>query len=62
LRPTGIGSPARLPLPEGAKGMPGIIVPRKTVGEVLRLIEDGGGEVLVELSQGKIRSRWRAWY
>jgi DNA polymerase-3 subunit beta len=44
-----------LPLPEGAGGMPGIIVPRKTVGEVLRLIEDGSGEVLVELSQGKIR-------
>src|SRR6266550_1332373 len=44
-----------LPLPEGAAGMPGIIVPRKTVGEVQRLIEDGGGEVLVELSQGKIR-------
>jgi DNA polymerase-3 subunit beta len=43
-----------LPLPEGAAGMPGIIVPRKTVGEVLRLVEDGG-EVLVELSQGKIR-------
>ena len=44
-----------LPLPEGAGGMPGIIVPRKTVGEVQRLIEDGGGEVTVELSQGKIR-------
>jgi DNA polymerase-3 subunit beta len=43
-----------LPLPEGAAGMPGIIVPRKTVGEVLRLVEDGG-EVLIELSQGKIR-------
>src|SRR5580693_7439065 len=28
-----------LPLPEGAAGMPGIIVPRKTVGEVQRLIE-----------------------
>src|SRR5438132_5239866 len=42
-----------LALPEGANGMPGIIVPRKTVGEVLRLIEDGSGEVLVELSQGK---------
>jgi DNA polymerase III subunit beta len=44
-----------LALPEGANGMPGIIVPRKTVGEVQRLIEDGSGEVLVELSQGKIR-------
>ncbi len=44
-----------LPLPEGAAGMPGIIVPRKTVGEVQRLIEDPTGEVSIELSQGKIR-------
>src|SRR5215216_7026582 len=28
-----------LPAPEGAVGMPGIIVPRKTVGELQRLIE-----------------------
>jgi DNA polymerase III subunit beta len=44
-----------LPLPEGAAGMPGIIVPRKTVGEVQRLIETGEGEVAIELSTGKIR-------
>src|ERR1700690_3216416 len=44
-----------LPLPEGASGMPGIIVPRKTVGEVQRLIGGNSGGVLVELSQGKIR-------
>jgi DNA polymerase III subunit beta len=44
-----------LMLPSGAAGMPGIIVPRKTVGEVQRLIEDTGSEVAVELSQGKIR-------
>jgi DNA polymerase III subunit beta len=44
-----------LPLPTGAEGMPGIIVPRKTVGEVLRLIEDNEAEITVELSQGKIR-------
>jgi DNA polymerase-3 subunit beta len=44
-----------LALPEGANGMPGIIVPRKTVSEVLRLIEDAEGEVTIELSQGKIR-------
>src|SRR5919106_2322840 len=44
-----------LPLPKGADGMPGIIVPRKTVGEVQRLIEDAQAEVAVELSQGKIR-------
>ncbi len=44
-----------LPLPEGAAGMPGIIVPRKTVGEVQRLIEDNEAEVTIELSPGKIR-------
>jgi DNA polymerase-3 subunit beta len=44
-----------LPLPAGAAGMPGIIVPRKTVGEVQRLIETGEGEVAIELSSGKIR-------
>jgi len=44
-----------LPLPEGASGMPGIIVPRKTVAEVQRLIETGEGEVGIELSAGKIR-------
>ena len=44
-----------LALPAGAAGMPGIIVPRKTVGEVQRLIEDAGSEVAIELSAGKIR-------
>jgi DNA polymerase III subunit beta len=44
-----------LALPQGAAGMPGIIVPRKTVGEVQRLIETGEGEVAIELSAGKIR-------
>jgi DNA polymerase III subunit beta len=44
-----------LELPNGAAGMPGIIIPRKTVGEVQRLIEDGESEVLIELSPGKIR-------
>src|SRR5712675_3744122 len=44
-----------LPLPAGADGMPGIIVPRKTVAEVQRLIETGEGEIAIELSAGKIR-------
>jgi DNA polymerase III subunit beta len=44
-----------LPLPKGAAGMPGIIVPRKTVGEVQRLIEDTDAEMTIELSQAKIR-------
>jgi len=44
-----------LPAPEGAVGMPGIIVPRKTVGEVQRLIEAAEAEIVVELSASKIR-------
>jgi len=47
-----------LAAPPGTEGMPGIIVPRKTVGEVQRLIDPGegqGAEVGVELSQSKIR-------
>jgi len=44
-----------LALPAGAEGMPGVIVPRKTVGEVQRLIEDGEAEIAIELSAGKIR-------
>lgn len=44
-----------LPLPAGATGMPGVIVPRKTVGEVQRLIEDSEAQVEIELSQAKIR-------
>jgi DNA polymerase-3 subunit beta len=41
--------------PAGAAGMPGVIVPRKTVSEVQRLIEDTEAEIAIELSQTKIR-------
>jgi DNA polymerase-3 subunit beta len=44
-----------LAAPAGAIGMPGVIVPRKTVAEVQRLMEDGSTEVAVELSTAKIR-------
>jgi DNA polymerase-3 subunit beta len=44
-----------LPLPAGASGMPGVIVPRKTVTEVQRLIEDSQAEIAIELSSAKIR-------
>ena len=44
-----------LPAPTGTEGMPGIIVPRKTVNEVQRLIEDLDAEITVELSASKIR-------
>jgi len=44
-----------IPAPEGASGMPGVIVPRKAVGEVLKLIEASSGEVKIELASTKIR-------
>jgi DNA polymerase III subunit beta len=44
-----------LPMPAGAEGMPGVIVPRKTVNEIQRLIEDNNGDVTIELSTAKIR-------
>jgi DNA polymerase III subunit beta len=44
-----------LAAPPGTDGMPGIIVPRKTVAEVQRLTDSGEGEVGIELSQSKIR-------
>ncbi len=46
---------AQLPAPDGAKGMAGVIVPRKTVGEIQKLIEDPAAEVEVEISDTKIR-------
>ena len=41
--------------PAGSEGMPGIIVPRKTVSEIQKLIEDPEASVNVELSDAKIR-------
>lgn len=41
--------------PKGASGIPGVIVPRKTVSELQKLVEDAGEEVEVELSAAKIR-------
>lgn len=42
-------------LPEGAENMPGVIIPRKTVGELYKLVEEGGDKVEVALSESKIR-------
>ena len=46
---------AQIALPKGAKGMPGIIVPRKTVLELVKLIEGEDGDVEIALSASKIR-------
>jgi DNA polymerase-3 subunit beta len=51
-----------VPLPNGAEGMPGVIVPRKTVADLHRMTEDSEGEVKLELSSSKIRaSTTRSW-
>lgn len=41
--------------PEGAEGMPDVIVPRKAVGEIRKLIEEADGKVLIDLSASKVR-------
>ncbi len=44
-----------MPAPEGSKGMPGVIVPRKAVAEIQRLVEDAEADVSIELSSTKSR-------
>ncbi len=44
-----------VPLPEGAAGMPGVIVPRKTVNELRKLIDEIDQDVQISLSDTKIR-------
>ena len=44
-----------MPLPDGAEEMPGVIVPRKTVGEIRKLIDEFSGDVKIALSETKIR-------
>ena len=42
-------------MPEGAASMPGVIVPRKTVGELRKLLDEGAAPVSVALSDTRIR-------
>jgi len=42
-------------LPEGAGDMPGVIVPRKTVTELRKLIEESNGDIGIALSETKMR-------
>ncbi len=43
------------PLPDGAGGMPGVIVPRKTVGELRKLLDDDEAQIAVSVSETKVR-------
>ena len=42
-------------LPAGADGMPGVIVPRKTVGELRKLLDDDEAIIAVSVSETKVR-------
>ena len=42
-------------LPEGAADMAGVIVPRKTVGELRKLLDDDEAQIAVSVSETKVR-------
>jgi len=44
-----------VPRPDGAEGMPDVIIPRKCVGELRKLLDEVDGSVQVSLSPTKIR-------
>ena len=44
-----------LELPAGAEQMPGVIIPRKTVGELRKLLDDAEGAIEISLSDTKIQ-------
>jgi DNA polymerase III subunit beta len=44
-----------VPRPEGAQGMPDVIIPRKCVAELRKLLDELDGTVQVSLSESKVR-------
>ena len=46
---------AEMPTPAGAEGLPGIIIPRKTVAELRRLIDGASENIELSVSEAKIR-------
>ncbi|MGB5801131.1 MAG: DNA polymerase III subunit beta, partial [Mesorhizobium sp.] len=46
---------AEIEAPAGSEGMPGIIIPRKTVSELQKLVDDPDVAVTTEVSETKIR-------
>jgi DNA polymerase-3 subunit beta len=47
---------AQLTAPAGSEQMPGIIIPRKTVGELQKLLDTAPDDIRVEVSDNKIRT------
>ena len=46
---------AEMPAPEGSAGSPGVIIPRKTIQEIRRLLDDAGENVEMQVSPQKVR-------
>ncbi|MBS28314.1 MAG: DNA polymerase III subunit beta [Alphaproteobacteria bacterium] len=46
----------QLPMPDGGDGLPGVIVPRKAIGELRKLIEETTDPIEIALSETRIRT------
>jgi DNA polymerase-3 subunit beta len=46
---------AEMPAPEGFSGAPGVIIPRKTINEARRLMDDAGETIQLGISAQKVR-------
>ena len=46
---------AKIAMPDGAKGMPGVIIPRKTISEIAKLAAENVESIQVALSANQIR-------
>lgn len=44
-----------MPLPEGARDMPGVIIPRKAVNEIRKLIDEAGDTISIGLTDSKLK-------
>lgn len=44
-----------MPLPEGAANMPEVIIPRKTIGELRKLVDEAADDIHISLSKSKIQ-------
>ncbi|CAO3355671.1 DNA polymerase III subunit beta [Azospirillum sp. A26] len=44
-----------MPLPDGAEGIPGVIIPRKTVTEIRKLVDEAADRIELSMSDNKIR-------
>lgn len=50
------------PLPKGAEGIPGVIISRKTVGQIQDMASDGGDDLQIGLSETQISVKFKNAY